>query len=36
MLVDRRREDKIISIVSTLLREEDLWREREGGRKTRG
>lgn len=27
MLVDRRREGKIISIVSTLLREEDLWRE---------
>lgn len=33
MLVDRRREGKIISIVSTLLREEDLWREREGGEK---
>lgn len=32
MLVDRRREGKIISIVSTLLREEDLWRERGGER----
>lgn len=31
MLVDRRREGKIISIVSTLLREEDLWRERGRG-----